>query len=40
MNFWFGMTGTAFDKSNRKFLNQEVLAEMPDSIPELSLIHI
>ena len=34
VNFWFGMTGTAFDKSNRKFLNQEVLAEMPDSIPE------
>ena len=34
VNFWFGMSGTAFDKSNRKFLNQEVLAEMPDSIPE------
>ena len=34
VNFWFGLSGTAFDKPNRKFLNQEVVSEMPDSIPE------
>ena len=34
VNFWFGMSGTAFDKPDRKFINQEVLSEMPDGIPE------
>ena len=29
VNFWFGMSGTAFDKPDRKFINQEVLSEMP-----------
>lgn len=34
VNFWFSLSGTAFNKSERRFYNQEVIGEMPDGVPK------
>ncbi len=34
VNFWFDLSGVAFDKQERRFYNQEVLREMPTGVPE------